>query len=228
MPVARASAAFASSTRICTRSRAAEQPHNLRIDPRNRLKFARPVFRIVRPRKPCSLVRAPTRRACGSRVRAALLQAQEIGHGYFGSPSCRPRVHRIEKSLGDGRVSINAPVAQKRPVAARLFNQSQVDLAEQNLLRIVRGLGDHAAKRIGQKAAAPELEPRPRSAIAAARRRAPRPRDSPRPHRRRWRLHAPAESSATHHIAPRRTRPSPPDASRSPWDKTAPPRPAAR
>ena len=76
-------------------------------------------------------------------------------------------MHGIEKALRDGRVRIDAAVAQKGPVAARVFNQAEVDLADQNLLCVMRGLGDDAAKRIGQKAAAPELEARPGGAIAA-------------------------------------------------------------
>ena len=73
---------------------------------------------------------------------------------------------RINKALRDGPVSIHAAVAQKGPVATRLLNQRAIDLAQHDIFSIVAGLRDDAAERIGKKAAAPEFEARPRSAIA--------------------------------------------------------------
>ena len=175
---------------------------------------------------------APTRRACGSPSARGVFAGDRTGMATFALCARRPCasavLRRIEKALGDGRVGVDAAVAQERPVAARLFNQRPIDLAEQDLFGIVRGLGDDAAEGIGQKAAAPELEARPGGAIAQN--------------------VAVLEAHAVHgrhidavgdgvgaldglprvDIAPRRTRPSPPGASRWPWDKTAPRRPAAR
>jgi hypothetical protein len=75
-------------------------------------------------------------------------------------------VRGIEKALGDGRVGVDAAVAQKGPVAARFFNQRAIDFAEHDFLGIVAGLGDDAAEGVGEKAAAPEFEARPRGAIS--------------------------------------------------------------
>src|SRR5581483_3432309 len=72
----------------------------------------------------------------------------------------------IQEALGDAAVGVDAAVAQEGPVAAGLLDQSEINLAYQDLLGIMRGLGDNTSKRIGEKAAAPELEPGPRGAVA--------------------------------------------------------------
>src|SRR4051794_5904244 len=72
----------------------------------------------------------------------------------------------IEKTLGDGRVGIDAAVAQERPVAARVLEEGQVNFADNDLFLFVRGLGEDASERVGQKAAAPELQPRSVGAVA--------------------------------------------------------------
>ena len=105
---------------------------------------------------------------------------------------------------------------------------SQVDFADQDFFLVVRGLGDHAAEGIGQERSAPEFEALARGGIAAD--------------------VAGLVADAIDHgdvdavgdgvgaldglpgvvLRPRRTPLSPPDASRSPWDRRASARPAAR
>src|SRR6201999_664035 len=84
----------------------------------------------------------------------------------FGVSVRRPGMNRVEKALGDRRVGVDAAIAEKRPVAARVFEQRKVDLADQDLFRVVRGFGDDAAEGIGEKTAAPELKARAFDAIA--------------------------------------------------------------
>lgn len=43
----------------------------------------------------------------------------------------------FQKPSTDRRIGIDAPVAQKGPVATRIFFQRQVDLADQNLFLLV-------------------------------------------------------------------------------------------
>src|SRR5947208_630635 len=69
-----------------------------------------------------------------------------------------PGAHRIEEPLRDWRVGVNAAVAKKGPVAARVLEQRKIDFSDDELLFFVRGLGDDAAEGIGQEAAAPEFE----------------------------------------------------------------------
>ena len=57
------------------------------------------------------------------------------------------RVAGIEEAARDGRVGIDAAVAQERPVAARLFNQAGIDFGEENFFLVVRGFGQDAAER---------------------------------------------------------------------------------
>src|ERR1700761_3260338 len=64
----------------------------------------------------------------------------------------------VEESLHDGLVGVDAAVAQEGPVAARVFEQAQVDLADEDLFLVVRGLGNDAAEGIGEERSAPELE----------------------------------------------------------------------
>ena len=73
----------------------------------------------------------------------------------------------IDHSLRDRRVAVDSPVPQKRPIAARLFNQAQVDFSDQNFFLVVRSFGDHAAKGIAQKRSAPELQSSAGGRIAA-------------------------------------------------------------
>ena len=64
-----------------------EQADDLRVDPRNRLEFSRPVFGIVRPGQPGGLVRLPLGgHAVAEFARCCLRSAIEM-HCYFASPS---------------------------------------------------------------------------------------------------------------------------------------------
>ena len=73
----------------------------------------------------------------------------------------------IEKTFRDGLVGIDAAVAEKGPVATRLLDEMRIDFADENLLFVVRGLGNDAAERVGKKRSAPELDALTFSAVAA-------------------------------------------------------------
>ena len=71
----------------------------------------------------------------------------------------------VEKTARDGGIGIDPSVAQKRPVAPRLFEQSEIDLAQQDFFAIMRGFGYDAAEGIGQKTSAPEFKTRSFGAV---------------------------------------------------------------
>ncbi len=64
-------------------------------------------------------------------------------------------------------VGVHATVAPERPVAAHVFNPIQVNLGDQHLFLVVRGLGDDLPKGIGDKRSAPEFQALARRFIAA-------------------------------------------------------------
>src|ERR1700738_2320894 len=84
----------------------------------------------------------------------------------FGFAIGRPCTHRVKEALGDGRIGIDAAVAQEGPVAAGVFKQRHIDLADEDLFFFVRGLGDDAAKRVGNETAAPEFKAAAFDAVA--------------------------------------------------------------
>ncbi len=69
--------------------------------------------------------------------------------------------------MNDGSIGVDAAVTQEGPVAARVFEQPQVDFAYENLFLIVRGFGDHTPEGVGEERSAPEFQTRPFNAIAA-------------------------------------------------------------
>ncbi len=73
----------------------------------------------------------------------------------------------VQKASRDRRIGIDAPVAQKGPVAARILEVLQVNFLDQDGFAVMGRLGQDAAKGIGDKGSAPELEPDARGAVAA-------------------------------------------------------------
>src|SRR6516165_1592885 len=69
-----------------------------------------------------------------------------------------PGAGRVEETARDGRIGVDAAVAKKGPVAARIFEKPKIDLAHDDLFLFMRGLGEDASEGIGEKAAAPELQ----------------------------------------------------------------------
>src|ERR1019366_9476545 len=65
----------------------------------------------------------------------------------------------VDQALGDGSIRIDTPIAQERPIPPNIFERLQVDIADQDLLPVVRAFGEHAPERITKKRSAPELEP---------------------------------------------------------------------
>src|SRR5579862_6039562 len=64
----------------------------------------------------------------------------------------------VDKPAGDGRVTVDAAIAQKRPVAANIFKRLKVDFADQDFLAVVGGFGQHAAEGIAEERSAPEFQ----------------------------------------------------------------------
>src|ERR1700739_194606 len=91
----------------------------------------------------------PTRRAYGSCGRAEFRLV-------WSSFVAAPRV--IEEAAHDGAVGVDAAVAQEGPVAARVFEQAQVDFADEDLFLVMGRLGDNAAKGVGEERSSPELK----------------------------------------------------------------------
>src|SRR5262249_16211627 len=73
----------------------------------------------------------------------------------------------INHPAGNGRIAVNPPVAQKRPVAADFFQSFQVHFTYKNFFFTVRGVSDDPPERIGQERSAPELESIPGRAVSA-------------------------------------------------------------
>src|ERR1700722_10761463 len=72
----------------------------------------------------------------------------------------------VQKTGGNRRVSFNAPVTQKGPIAARILDGVEVDFLDQDGFAVMRRLGQNAAEGVSDKRAAPELEPDARGAVA--------------------------------------------------------------
>src|SRR6202042_3356661 len=73
----------------------------------------------------------------------------------------------IQETGRNRRVSFNAPVTQKGPIAARILDGLQIDFLDQDGFAVMRRLGQNAAKGVSDKRAAPELEPDAGDAVAA-------------------------------------------------------------
>ncbi len=154
-----------SSRRGCERSRVRRGGERFRRRPRGWAEICRASLHDCAARRARWPRAAPTRQACGSRGLGVSVQAN-LRALLFWISIWGPGMNGIEKALGDGRVGVDAAVAQEGPVAARVFKEREIDFAEEDFFRIVRGLGDDAAEGIGQKAAAPELEAGALGAIA--------------------------------------------------------------
>ena len=64
---------------------------------------------------------------------------------------CEGHGESVEIATGDPGVGVDAPVAEKRPVAAGVFEEFGVDFGDEDLFLIVRGLGDDPAEGVGDK-----------------------------------------------------------------------------
>src|SRR6185437_4665854 len=74
----------------------------------------------------------------------------------------------VEETPGDSAIGIDAAIAQKRPVLPRYLDELQIEIGGKHFFLVVRSLRDHAAKGIGNKAAAPEFETGRRRVIAGS------------------------------------------------------------
>ena len=126
----------------------------------------------------------------------------------------------VDHAAGDRSVAVDAAVAQKRPVAANCLPGASNRLRRAEFLPCRGKLRRARGRRDRRKTIRPRIRVPCQARNCRECCRSQSRRDSPRRRKRRWQSRARAESCARHRAAPRQTRPSPPDASRSPWDKT--------
>src|SRR5208282_5014675 len=103
----------------------------------------------------------PIPRACGSHEPRAWHHPQlKLYSKICGKPwprlvfvlISRPKsILLINQAVRDGRIGVDAAVAQEWPVAANVFQRFQIDVADQDFLTVVRGFGEHAAEWIAEK-----------------------------------------------------------------------------
>jgi hypothetical protein len=63
-----------------------------------------------------------------------------------------------QPAIQDWRVGVDAAVAQKRPVAPRVFAFRRIALDNENFFLVVRGLGENLPEGIGDERIAPEFQ----------------------------------------------------------------------
>src|ERR1700733_7886006 len=73
----------------------------------------------------------------------------------------------VQKTGRNRRVSFNAPVTQKGPIAARILDGVEVDFLDEDGFAVMRRLGQNATEGVSDKRAAPELESHTGGAVAA-------------------------------------------------------------
>src|SRR5882724_9151013 len=73
----------------------------------------------------------------------------------------------VNQPTGDRSIGIDAAVTQEGPVAADIFEVSQVHFAEQDLFFVMRSFGDDATKRVTKEGSSPEFEAFSGNRIAA-------------------------------------------------------------
>src|SRR5579859_6785096 len=86
----------------------------------------------------------PIRRAYGNRAEAELSRKQERS---FAEPAVENRL-----------IGVNAPVAEERPVSARLFGFLRVAFDDEDFFFFASGLCCNLSKRIGDERVAPEFQ----------------------------------------------------------------------
>src|SRR5205085_5221700 len=125
--------------------------------PRRKPKGSAPACRASRAARAARQSRwrraAPTPPACESRGWPASRSRRRGGRASF-----------VNQPTGDAGVGVDAAVAQERPVPPHGLLVLAVAGDDQRLLVGARGLGQDDAERIGDEAAAPELDPLARRA----------------------------------------------------------------
>src|SRR5438270_1979003 len=100
---------------------------------------------------------APILQACDSRASAA----------WAAGLRSYSRATSIQKPMHNAAVTINAAVAQERPVAADIFKMLQIALADQDFFLVVRGFYDDPPEGIAKKRSAPKFQAFALGTIAA-------------------------------------------------------------
>src|SRR5260221_4933785 len=104
------------------------------------------------PRTP----RGSARTCPASRARCAATPAR-WRRGVPTPPACS-LFAAVDEAPLDVFVGVDAPVAKEGPVAPHVLDAGEIDLADEDLLLVRRGLGDHHAERIGDERGAPEFK----------------------------------------------------------------------
>src|SRR5260221_7514111 len=80
------------------------------------------------------------------------------GRGWSVHFAVSVRLFSVKHPAGDGSVTVDTPVAQEGPVAAKVFQLMKVHLAEQNLFIIVGRFSKHAAAGMVEDRPSPDFE----------------------------------------------------------------------
>src|SRR5207302_9777712 len=74
----------------------------------------------------------------------------------------------INQPARNRTIAIDSPIPQERPITARVFEQAQINLANQNFFLVMRSLCDYTTEWIRQKRPAPEFQALSCSSFIAA------------------------------------------------------------
>src|SRR6266404_172369 len=138
-------------------------PNDLRERPGNWREFSRPVGQFVRPAKPGGIVALPF----GGHTKAKSVRQFGLrGRLHSGKEFNTESTESMERgallftqpTIQDWRVGVDAAVAQKRPIAARVFAFRGIALDDQDFFFVARSLGENLAEGIGDKRIAPEFQ----------------------------------------------------------------------
>src|SRR5882724_4222685 len=129
-------------------------PNDFRERPGDRRKFAGPVGKFVGPAEPGRVVALPfggDAKAKSVRrfgLRGCLHSERESNTGSTESTE-RVALLFTQPTIQDWRVRVDAAVAQKRPIAARVFAFCGVAFDDQDFLLVARGFGENLPEWIG-------------------------------------------------------------------------------
>src|SRR6266404_5173770 len=140
-------------------------PNDLRERPGNWREFSRPVGKFVRPAKPSGFVALPFGGHTKAKsVRRFGLRGRLHSGKEFNTESTEGTELRAlffaQPTIQDWRVSIDAAVTQKRPIAAGVLALRGIALDDEDFFLVVRGFGENLAERIGDERIAPEFQSR--------------------------------------------------------------------
>src|SRR6202158_118314 len=151
-------------------------PHDFRKRPRDGREFSGPVGQLVRPAEPGGFVAFPFggHAETESVGRFGLWQClhwekefnTEIAEDTEITEKKRPdRLSKgilffVQPAVQDGLISVDAAVAEKRPIAAGVLALGGIAFDDEDFFFVVGSFGDHLAEGISNKGIAPEFQSR--------------------------------------------------------------------